>query len=108
MGPQHVRCGMQESVSSQCAKNHVLQWGRNMFVAECCQIGKYASRTGTPSMGPQHVRCGMTSNMVLVWTGDAPLQWGRNMFVAECGSGLFNVLQFKSILQWGRNMFVAE
>ena len=36
-----------------------LQWGRNMFVAECPQAGRIYGRDIRPSMGPQHVRCGM-------------------------------------------------
>ena len=40
-------------------KRMLLQWGRNMFVAEC-------------------------KNIKLQFNGRNSLQWGRNMFVAEC------------------------
>ena len=58
MGPQLVRCGMP---SSACCRfrSCVLQWGRNLFVAEC---------TG---------RLKSVQDIV-------ELQWGRNLFVAEC------------------------
>ena len=59
MGPQHVRCGMVDGRVHIDAGRRRLQWGRNMFVAECRR--KYLGRpiTNKPSMGPQHVRCGM-------------------------------------------------
>ena len=85
MGPQHVRCGMiamQKSVASQCS---ALQWGRNMFVAECDHHHVGGDHEGLhPSMGPQHVRCGM-QNLRRAPRCSYRLQWGRNMFVAECG-----------------------
>ena len=34
MGPQHVRCGMVMPGRGAAAAQY-LQWGRNMFVAEC-------------------------------------------------------------------------
>ena len=37
----------------------ILQWGRNMFVAECQDAGGGDAAQYRPSMGPQHVRCGM-------------------------------------------------
>ena len=33
MGPQHVRCGMHIPISDEISQR-LLQWGRNMFVAE--------------------------------------------------------------------------
>ena len=59
MGPQLVRCGM-PNASGVKIGDTVLQWGRNLFVAECY--------TGA-------------QNRTHVWM----LQWGRNLFVAECG-----------------------
>ena len=106
MGPQHVRCGMplpartprRQSTSfngaATCSlRNEVdglgslaraerLQWGRNMFVAECHP--PTCNRNREPL-----------------------LQWGRNMFVAECLNHL-DTLVVGQFLQWGRNMFVAE
>ena len=37
----------------------LLQWGRNLFVAECLQRGAALVKRGQASMGPQLVRCGM-------------------------------------------------
>ena len=107
MGPQLVRCGMQHhghgcSLYRTCLQwgrnlfvaeckpaSHVvkpsflLQWGRNLFVAECsADNGKVQPRC-RPSMGPQLVRCGML-DIRLTWVMSAFLQWGRNLFVAEC------------------------
>ena len=61
-----------------------LQWGRNLFVAECCDLPAAPTLAVLPSMGPQLVRCGMSFRHY--WTaGNAScLQWGRNLFVAEC------------------------
>ena len=85
MGPQHVRCGMPDSSrtyqiqltsfngAATCSlRNAVqrdgnahgcdfLQWGRNMFVAECELAVELKYLETDPSMGPQHVRCGMPS-----------------------------------------------
>ena len=87
MGPQHVRCGMHRAASG-IADSTALQWGRNMFVAECGPL--YTARAAAarsfngaatcslrndralprrgkadvPSMGPQHVRCGMPHGLV--------------------------------------------
>ena len=42
----------------------ILQWGRNMFVAECPVHRRHCLQRLAPSMGPQHVRCGMTPDPV--------------------------------------------
>ena len=36
----------------------ILQWGRNMRVAESAQFAQDVLRGGSPSMGPQHESCG--------------------------------------------------
>ena len=59
MGPQHVRCGMPIIRPGPFALFLILQWGRNMFVAEWWRPFMETLPTYTPSMGPQHVRCGM-------------------------------------------------
>ena len=85
MGPQLVRCGMTTTATGHlksargfngaatCSLRNAggsrppsmlhdaLQWGRNLFVAEC---------SGTIDRD----------------TGESLLQWGRNLFVAECYS----------------------
>ena len=64
-------------------EDNILQWGRNMFVAECILI-------------------------TIGLFGLFHLQWGRNMFVAECVLSRVQYPQGIVSLQWGRNMFVAE
>ena len=58
MGPQLVRCGKLVDACKALEEACLLQWGRNLFVAE---------RRGSPSR---------------LWAA-RPLQWGRNLFVAE-------------------------
>ena len=108
-----------------------LQWGRNLFVAECncwvyAKLVQYVASMGPQlvrcgmsipsrvsgsmfcaSMGPQLVRCGMkiVGNSTLDYY--RTLQWGRNLFVAECPPGVCQDRDFRP-LQWGRNLFVAE
>ena len=68
-----------------CAGGTVyLQWGRNLFVAECLWGFPLRRALCQPSMGPQLVRCGMMSLPPLAHVPNV-LQWGRNLFVAECG-----------------------
>ena len=110
MGPQLVRCGMR--LPDQGTKRRLrcfngaatcslrndggpiyghdgipqLQWGRNLFVAECPHgKGDATVPVFQASMGPQLVRCGMLGNVDNKQDGHAQLQWGRNLFVAECG-----------------------
>ena len=58
MGPQLVRCGMQKHVAV-LAWLDPLQWGRNLFVAECPHKRDVQLHGDAASMGPQLVRCGM-------------------------------------------------
>ena len=85
MGPQHVRCGMLAMRKHEHGYENYLQWGRNMFVAECrplwhdlhmhdytfngaatCSLRNAVAKSQgfllicCPSMGPQHVRCGIS------------------------------------------------
>ena len=57
MGPQHDSCGRVE-VDTVAVADDMLQWGRNMIVAEGFVLG-------------------ICATLYLV------LQWGRNMIVAE-------------------------
>ena len=106
MGPQHVRCGMVPAPAGIYVYPAVLQWGRNMFVAECGQFTELEFET-------THLQWGR--NMFVAECLDERdglvildcLQWGRNMFVAECY--ITSTIHLQTItLQWGRNMFVAE
>ena len=68
MGPQLVRCGMQSRILQGIPGADLLQWGRNLFVAECHALSfRLMGRTF--------------------------LQWGRNLFVAECGPA-FEMVQW--------------
>ena len=81
MGPQHDSCGRALVVA--LARVHLLlQWGRNMIVAEGSRPVTFPIRL-------------------------AALQWGRNMIVAEGCTGSTNCT-LGGFLQWGRNMIVAE
>ena len=82
MGPQLVRCGMWGQASTMDIETILLQWGRNLFVAECRQDAKNSPNG--------HL-----------------LQWGRNLFVAECNDP-YTLYTSSILLQWGRNLFVAE
>ena len=81
MGPQLDSCGRPGGFDPH-GPYMVLQWGRNLTVAE----------------GPYSV----TWMMSIV-----ELQWGRNLTVAEgCIRNVSNVHFL--MLQWGRNLTVAE
>ena len=84
MGPQLVRCGMLVFWWLMNSKTS-LQWGRNLFVAECGDGRPEADHGVAASMGPQLVRCGMQIGVLHV-AAESALQWGRNLFVAECNS----------------------
>ena len=58
MGPQLVRCGMSVE-HGRLSLEPALQWGRNLFVAECVQAVADPLDPRHASMGPQLVRCGM-------------------------------------------------
>ena len=106
MGPQLVRCGMWKAgmkLTNLCQ----LQWGRNLFVAECKLALAYAPIAVPASMGPQLVRCGMCSSYLARGMMPPLLQWGRNLFVAECPRPRRTAI-LATWLQWGRNLFVAE
>ena len=61
----------------------LLQWGRNLFVAEC-------------------------DTSAYVYAQGLELQWGRNLFVAEWQVWMTMAIIYAVELQWGRNLFVAE
>ena len=109
----------------------VLQWGRNLFVAESSPRLRLFISNHPASMGPQLVRCGKLEAGTHLGNENM-LQWGRNLFVAErrgrphrqadggiasmgpqlvrCGksSSAYTASMQSSQLQWGRNLFVAE
>ena len=82
MGPQPFGCGRYVVLSGALRACIMLQWGRNLSVAE----GTSASFC-QPDL--------------------RTLQWGRNLSVAEGGSSATGRLGIER-LQWGRNLSVAE
>ena len=89
------------------AKAVSLQWGRNMFVAECDIYGRHAVMGATLLQWGRNMFVAECANQVAVPGYYFSLQWGRNMFVAECYA-IRPDADWQGILQWGRNMFVAE
>ena len=57
MGPQHDSCGRRGS-GVVLSKPILLQWGRNMIVAEGRDADGTADQRDDASMGPQHDSCG--------------------------------------------------
>ena len=81
MGPQLDSCG-RHTFGGPLFEGFVLQWGRNLTVAEGGSLDMMRLRT-------------------------ALLQWGRNLTVAE---GRLQIVELflHPVLQWGRNLTVAE
>ena len=103
-------CSLRKDVNAEIVASNtaMLQWGRNLFVAESClalsnQLARLecfngaatcslrkewadryeSDRQSHASMGPQLVRCGKLRAWHLRRDTRATLQWGRNLFVAE-------------------------
>ena len=108
----------------------MLQWGRNLIVAEgstgrgcwgcrfdasmgpqldSCGRNQNQNRPlpGLASMGPQLDSCGRPRGPRRPRAHGPALQWGRNLIVAE-GRYSFTSSGNRSALQWGRNLIVAE
>ena len=64
----------------------LLQWGRNLTVAEGCAVGEILGLRADASMGPQLDSCGRGPWEETARTPGA-LQWGRNLTVAEGWNG---------------------
>ena len=84
----------------------MLQWGRNLTVAEGAKVGRRQLA---------EIKLQWGRNLTVA-EGDAyahayarmhALQWGRNLTVAE-GWMAFSSMATISALQWGRNLTVAE
>ena len=129
MGPQPFGCG-RYSASFAHPLFLMLQWGRNLSVAEGRRSAACRARSAA-SMGPQPFGCGRCGiapicrarqsrfngaatfrlrkgkEVSLKFSGWLALQWGRNLSVAEGPLGLHR-RQPKLGLQWGRNLSVAE
>ena len=107
MGPQLDSCGKRNSRHRSSKIEVILQWGRNLTVAESHRLGYFGrGARREPSMGPQLDSCGKRRPLGARHTRLC-LQWGRNLTVAESGSMVTMVVSFIA-LQWGRNLTVAE
>ena len=107
----------------------VLQWGRDLSVAEGRRAQRRRDRVGrfngaatfrsrkeckaafsyaglNASMGPRPFGRGRES-IESVRASNMMLQWGRDLSVAE-GFLFFNFFNLKYMLQWGRDLSVAE
>ena len=106
MGPQLVRCG-KSLLPPHSSQFVILQWGRNLFVAERCHIRAGARRKHPTFNGA--ATCSLRKATIIAGNGWKVyvLQWGRNLFVAE-RSSVWAYLTRMPFLQWGRNLFVAE
>ena len=106
MGPQLDSCGRSASQMSIHSR-HLLQWGRNLTVAEGSRQKISPPQPRGASMGPQLDSCGRGG----AGGGRRPcslsLQWGRNLTVAE-GRPPYVSTWGACQLQWGRNLTVAE
>ena len=60
----------------------MLQWGRNLIVAEGAPRRGVGNGRNTASMGPQLDSCGRKDGEPDKWSMNK-LQWGRNLIVAE-------------------------
>ena len=86
--------------------SHMLQWGRDLSVAEGRAGAAPAPQGAGASMGPRPFGRGRDAGNLpaLPATG---LQWGRDLSVAE-GSGCRPTRSPTIWLQWGRDLSVAE
>ena len=84
-----------------------LQWGRNLFVAECTIAPRVSGSLCWSLQWGRNLFVAECSNSQWAGMTDEELQWGRNLFVAECMAGSMPN-SCMTLLQWGRNLFVAE
>ena len=85
MGPQLDSCG--RSIDGEHVyAGTLLQWGRNLTVAEGGAVVAVHAAQLKASMGPQLDSCGRLAREVRAEL-DEVLQWGRNLTVAEGTSG---------------------
>ena len=86
MGPQLDSCGRVDRGKSLLDLG-MLQWGRNLIVAEGRLEPPGEIAGAIASMGPQLDSCGRLGPRREVGRMRTVLQWGRNLIVAEGGTG---------------------
>ena len=105
MEPQLEGCGKHKAAQKYRALVRMLQWSRNLRVAErtCLQarVVRYDA-----SMEPQLEGCGKFATCSAECR-QIRLQWSRNLRVAERVDRQ-GVVKVKERLQWSRNLRVAE
>ena len=106
MGPQLDSCG-RPNCGARHSRDSMLQWGRNLTVAEGPHPGASGRAGRVASMGPQLDSCGRRYRRQRSQWHEGSLQWGRNLTVAE---GRVREARHGRLekLQWGRNLTVAE
>ena len=82
MGPQLDSCGRYVKDDELLAREGLLQWGRNLIVAEGRPPTAPKFGATIASMGPQLDSCGRYSAAQRSRSIER-LQWGRNLIVAE-------------------------
>ncbi len=107
MGPRSIDRGIDELVFTSQIVDAMLQWGRDLSIAEFRRRGDVEILPHRASMGPRSIDRGILFSGYLSHTHPAPLQWGRDLSIAE-----FNVsvptAAFVYMLQWGRDLSIAE
>ena len=82
MGPRLVSRGKAESII-QRGWGEMLQWGRDLLVAESRSWSMFILSPPPASMGPRLVSRGKNLEVVPEGKEYPELQWGRDLLVAE-------------------------
>ena len=85
----------------------MLQWGRDVTVADRPPVRVRDRRGVQASMGPRRYRRGSDNQPYILASGMSELQWGRDVTVADRFNVLYAKLSNKQ-LQWGRDVTVAD
>ena len=84
-----------------------LQWGRNLTVADGAPPPLIGHELKLASMGPQLDSCGWPVAFISL-SALSQLQWGRNLTVADGPVSKMARSKMAGSLQWGRNLTVAD
>src|SRR5581483_9508798 len=105
MGPRSVDRGISRT-KRRSHKHILLQWGRDLLIAEFRHGETRMPPIGTPSMGPRSVDRGIGSHQGAL-TMPIFLQWGRDLLIAELFARR-TIAGSLDRLQWGRALLIAE
>ncbi len=105
MGPRLDSRG-NTNTGTRCVTRYVLQWGRDLIVAETVPVDNVSSRSNAASMGPRLDSRGNRMVVDGVFTADDASMGPR---LDSRGNAVSAVLpSVSSRLQWGRDLIVAE